>query len=345
MPTSLATFRTDVTEAILDFLVEQWRRLNAPAGSADAPAFVVDPEVLVALTTSLGRHDSRVFDLMVDWLVTNGCWINVQRLARLVREDGYADPAVLGAVAALLADRDRSVKWRRLATTLRPAAVSAPCPLFHRAAVGATPGRKVDELFAAYGLERTPFVLRSHAGTVRLRHPGSIFCTSRAVFGVAIRADVMTYLVTNQSAHARGLAASLGSNHMQVRAVLQAIELAGIAVSRSEGRTRRYSIDTDIWFPVLVGKPTAVEWMNWRRLGRGLHGIVSRLFGIAVDRVDPALVLPIIRETIDAVESDLLQAHPWLSHPGGRARVLGKPLARLLENPGRECAGGHPVRS
>jgi len=336
MPTSLATFRTEVTESILNFLVDQWRRLNAPSGGDATPAFVVDPEVLVALTSSLGRHDSRVFDLMVDWLVTNGCWINVQRLTRLVREDGYADPAALGAVAALLAARDRSGKWRRLAAALRPASRSKPVALFHSATASSVRTRQVDKVFAAYGLERTPFVLRSQVGTIRLRHPGSIFCTSRAVFGVAIRADVMAYLVTNQSAHARGLAAGLGYNHMQVRSVLQAIEQAGIAVSRAEGRTRQYSIDAEIWFPVLVGQAAAVEWMNWRRLARGLHGIVSHVSSIDEGRVDPSLASPMIREAIDAARGDLLQAHPWLSHPSGRVRVLGDALARLLENPGRE---------
>jgi hypothetical protein len=333
MPTSLATFRTDITESILDFLVDQWRRLSAAVCREDAPSFVVDPEVLVALTSSLGRHDSRVFDLMIDWLVTNGAWINVQRLDRLVREDGYADPAALGAVAALLASLDRSAKWRRLAKVLRPASPPKSTPLFHRTVGSGRPSR-TDEVFAAYGFERTPFVHRSQAGTVRLRQPGSIFCTSRAVFGVAIRADVMAYLVANQSAHARGLAACLGYNHMQVRAVLQAIEQAGIAVSRSEGRTRQYSIDQDVWGPVLIGASTSVEWVNWRRLARALHGIVSRVFGINGDRVDPELVSPMIREIIDSVREDLLQSHPWVSHPGGRRRVLGEPLARLLEPSG-----------
>jgi hypothetical protein len=144
-------------------------------------------------------------------------------------------------------------------------------------------------------------------------------------------ATYRTYLVANQSAHAHGLAACLGYNHMQVRAVLQAIEQAGIAVSRSEGRTRQYSIDQDVWGPVLIGASTSVEWVNWRRLARALHGIVSRVFGINGDRVDPELVSPMIREIIDSVREDLLQSHPWVSHPGGRRRVLGEPLARLLE--------------
>lgn len=329
MQTSLAKFRTDVTEAALDFLVDQWRHLSSSSAGSGRQACAIDPEVLIALTSSLGRHDSRVFDVMVDWLVTNGCWINAQRLARLAMEDGYADRAAIGAVAAFLASRDRASKWKRLATIFRPATRSTPVPLFHGVATPG-PGRRSDALFTPYGLERAPLVVRSQAGPVRMRHPAAVFCTSRAVFGVAIRADVMAYLVSNHSAHARGLAASLGYNHMQVRAVLRAIEQAEIAVSHSERRTRQYSIDAGAWRPVLLGEEAAAEWVNWRRLARGLHAIISKLWAIDAKRVDPELADAVIQDTVRDAREDILQGHAWLSHAGGRVRVLGEPLARQL---------------
>jgi|688.fasta_scaffold182673_2 hypothetical protein len=330
MPTSLAASRTDLTEAVLDFLVDQWRRLNGSAGGSSPAAFIIDPEVLVALTSSLGRYDSRVFDAMVDWLGINGRWINVQRLFRLIHEDGYADSAALGAVAASLVAQDRSGKWRRLATSLLPPAPGQRVATFHRAAGRAPPAGQIDDVFAAYGLERAPLVRRGQAGPVRMRQPGSIFCTSRAVFGVSARADVMAYLVVNRSSHARGLGASLGYNHMQVRAVLQAIEQAGIAVSRPAGRTLQYSIDAEVWSPVLVGPTAAVEWVAWRRLARGLHALVTTLWGVAADRADPSLAAYLVGDAIRAARGEILQGHPWLAHPGGRARLLGEPLARRL---------------
>lgn len=330
MPTSLATFRNEITEAVLDFLVDQWRRLNGSFDGSKMAAFVIDPEVLIALTSSLGRYDSRVFDTMVDWLDVNGRLINAQRLFRLVGEDGYADSAAVGAVAASLATCDRSGKWRRLATSLRPSPRGELVAAFHRAARGARRVGKIDEVFAAYGLERSPLVKRSHAVPVRMREPGSIFCTSRGVFGVGARADVMAYLVINPSGHARGLGASLGYNHMQVRTVLQAIEQAGIAVSRPEGRTLQYSIDADVWGPVLLGTPAAVEWIAWRRLARGLHGIVQGLWSIDAERADPSLSASLIRDTIRESRHSILQGHPWLAYPDGRARLLGDPLDRHL---------------
>jgi len=330
MPTSLVTFRNDLTEAMLDFLVDQWRRLNGAPAVSQAAAFVIDPEVLVALTSSLGRYDSRVFDTMVDWLGSNGRLINVQRLFRLVEEDGYADSAAVGAVAASLAAHDPSGKWRRLATSLRPSTRGELTAAFHQAARGSRSAGQFDEVFAAYGLMRSPLVRRAQVGPVRMRQPGAIFCTSRAVFGVAARADVMTYLVINPSGHARGLGASLGYNHMQVRAVLKAIEQAGIAASRPQGRTLQFSIDADVWGPVLVGPAAVVEWVSWRRLARGIHGIVTGLWSIETNRADPSLADSLIRDVMRQSRDDILQGHPWLSHPTGRARLLGKSLARHL---------------
>jgi len=43
---------------------------------------------------------------------------------------------------------------------------------------------------------------------------------------------------------------------------------------------------------------------------------------------------------IRAARGDLLHAHPWLSHPGGRVRVLGAALARVLDQPGRKLIPG-----
>ena len=120
MKTSLVAYRADVTSAALDFIVDQWRMLGNTPNPPHEADISVDPEVLIALTTSIGRHDSRVFDGMIDWLACNGQWINVQRLGRIAAEDGIADRAALGATAAWLAARDRSMKWRRLATALRP---------------------------------------------------------------------------------------------------------------------------------------------------------------------------------------------------------------------------------
>lgn len=330
MKTSLVAYRAEVTSAALDFIVDQWRMLGSTPGPHHEAGIAVDPEALIALTTSLGRHDSRVFDGMIDWLACNGQWINVQRLGRIATEDGVADQAALGATAAWLAERDRSMKWRRLAAALRPTGRVEAQPLFIQSPASGRGRRHDDCVFTAYGFTRTPLVLREQAQPVRLKSPAAILCTSRAVFGVAIRADVMSFLTLNDQIHPRGLAAVLGYNHMQVRTVLLGLEQAGIATAHSSGRTRQYAIDREIWRSVLCDKGPAVEWVNWRRLASGIHGIVSGLWAIDAHRADETVAASLVGDIMRASQNSLRMAHPHAASPRGLSRIIGSTLVELL---------------
>ena len=332
MKTSLVAYRADVTSAALDFIVDQWRMLGNTPNPPHEAEISVDPEVLIALTTSIGRHDSSVFDGMIDWLACNGQWINVQRLGRIAAEDGIADRAALGATAAWLAARDRSMKWRRLATALRPTGRVGSEPLFVQSAVSGRVRRHDDGVFAAYGFTRAPLVLREQARPVRLKSPAAIMCTSRAIFGVAVRADVMAFLTVNHQIHPRGLAAALGYNHMQVRSVLLGLEQAGIAAAHSSGRTRQYAIDREIWRPVLCDRELAVEWVNWRRLASGIHGVVSGLWAIDAHRADETVAASLVRDVIRASRDSLMMVHPQAASPRGLSQIVGSPLAELLRS-------------
>ena len=332
MKTSLVAYRADVTSAALDFIVDQWRMLGNTPNPPHEAEISVDPEVLIALTSSIGRHDSRVFDGMIDWLACNGQWINVQRLGRIAAEDGIADRAALGATAAWLAARDRSMKWRRLATALRPTGRVGSEPLFVQSAVSGRVRLHDDGVFAAYGFTRAPLVLREQARPVRLKSPAAIMCTSRAIFGVAVRADVMAFLTVNHQIHPRGLAAALGYNHMQVRSVLLGLEQAGIAAAHSSGRTRQYAIDREIWRPMLCDRELAVEWVNWRRLASGIHGVVSGLWAIDAHRADETVAASLVRDVIRASRDSLMMVHPQAASPRGLSQIVGSPLAELLRS-------------
>jgi len=330
MRTLLSTSRADITERILDFVVDQWASLDGAALPHGRLLAVVDPEVLIMLTSAVGRHDSRVFDAMVDWLVCNGQWINVQRLARLVREDGVADTAALGAVAAWLDGRVGTVKWRRLATTLKPSKATPVSPLFVHGAEHQRSRKHRDPVFAEFGLARSQLEVRGHAQPVSLQTPASLVFTSRGLFGVSVRADVMAYLAVNQTAHARALAAELGYNHMQVRAVLLAFEQAGVATSYTSGRTRQYAVDRQTWRQLLCAGTAEIAWVNSRSLAAGLQAIVTRLWSLDADRADDVIAESLIREAIHEARDALLASHPSATDPAQLPQLLGADLAAVL---------------
>ncbi len=69
-------------EQVLGFLWRQWSALGVAGPSQSVDRWMLDPEALLLATTSLGR-DPRLFDEVLDWLNTNGQFINLQRLQNL----------------------------------------------------------------------------------------------------------------------------------------------------------------------------------------------------------------------------------------------------------------------
>ena len=238
---------------------------------------------------------------------------------------------------------DRSMKWKKIAASMKPPAHAPSVPLFFRAAKTVRTRRQQDGVFAAYGLARAPVVIRGQAQPIHFRSPAAILCTSRALFGVAIRADVMAYLAVNERGHARGLAATLGYNHMQVRAVLLSLEQAGIATAVSYGRTHHYSIDMEAWRALLMEPGMTAQWINWRCLGRGFNSMFAGLWAIDASRADATVAESLVRDVMEAAREDILGTHAEMAHQRGLSRILGTSLAdkigtganRRLHSPGR----------
>ena len=46
--------------------------------------WIIDPEALLLFTCTLGRHEPRLFDEVLDWLQENGRFINILRLKRIL---------------------------------------------------------------------------------------------------------------------------------------------------------------------------------------------------------------------------------------------------------------------
>ena len=98
MTTSIVTFRNEFTEGVLNFIWRQWCRMGVVGSVGQRDPWVIDPEPVLAFTTEVARHDARMFDEVLDWLVRNGYWINTQRLSTMMKQDNVGDKAVLGAI-------------------------------------------------------------------------------------------------------------------------------------------------------------------------------------------------------------------------------------------------------
>ncbi|MBI2440709.1 MAG: hypothetical protein HYV35_04985 [Lentisphaerae bacterium] len=308
MTTSIVTFRNEFTERVLNFVWRQWCRMGVAGSSGRSDPWVIDPEPVLAFTTDVARHDARMFDEVMDWLDTNGRWINIQRLSTVVRQDNVGDRAVLGAVASWMAERDKSMKWRGLAQWT-VADVRKPEESLFRPGMGKTisGSEHADAHFQRYGLVRDTVRTRGMSQSVNMEDPVNIVFKSRAVFGIGIRADVMAYMMTTEGAHPRDVARTLGYNHMRVQEMLVGLADAGIAFVRPVGRAKHYWIDRDKWRSVLMGDQTStLRWVNWRALTRGLTAIWRETWAIDEARADEYIFSSKMRSAMQAARNDLL---------------------------------------
>lgn len=315
MTTSVETFRNEFTEGVMDVTWRQWCRVGVAGSVSQKDRWIVDPEVLLAFTTEVGRHDARMFDEVMDWLAMNGRWINTQRLATIVRQDNVADKAVMGAVASWMTERDKSAKWRGLAHRAESDTKTPPEPLFRTATKKTIRSTEhVDAHFRSYGLIRPPVHTRGMTQSVNMKDSANILFKSRAVFGIGMRADVIAYMMANEYAHPRSIARILGYNHMRVQEMLVALAKAGIAFVRPVGRVKQYWLDRGKWRRVLMGEESfEPQWVNWRALTRGLIAIWRQVWMIEEGRADEYIFSSKMRSAMQSARSDLMGSEMGLA--------------------------------
>jgi hypothetical protein len=307
MTTSVTTFRNEFSERVLNFVWGQWCQIGVAGSVTRKGQWVIDPEPLLAFTTEVARRDARMFDEVLDWLVTNGRWINTQRLSTIVKQDKVGDTAVLGSIASWMSEQDRSMKWRGMARRMAATPQKRNAALFGaQSGVPAGVAEQPEAHFERYGLLRGPIHTRGMTKAVNMKDPLNVMFKSRAAFGIGIRADVMAYLVTTDGGYARRIAEILGYNHVRVTEVLAGLAEAGMVTVHSAGRTRQYRADREKWQSVLLPeRPSVFQWMNWRSLTRGLTTIWREVWALEDTRADAYVFSSKMRKAMQAARDGL----------------------------------------
>jgi hypothetical protein len=310
MTTSVTTFRNEFSERVLNFVWGQWCQIGAAGSATRKGRWVIDPEPLLAFTTEVARRDARMFDEVLDWLVTNGRWINTQRLSTIVKQDKVGDTAVIGAIASWMSGQDKSMKWRGIMRRMVVIDQKRNEALFG-AQSGAPAGvaEQPEAHFERYGLLRGPINTRGMTKAVNMKNTLNVMFKCRAAFGIAIRADVMAYLVATDGGYPRRIADILGYNHMRVTEVLAGMAEAGMVTVHSAGRTRHYRADREQWQSVILpGKSDAPQWLNWRSLTRGLTTIWREVWALDDTRADAYVFSSKMRKAMRTAKDDFLNS-------------------------------------
>lgn len=295
-------------QSLLDRLWRQWTALGvAGAGDPDTADYI-DIEALVLITTSQGRYDSRLFDEMLDWLWSNGNWVNLQRLRNLQRQLALGDLRVLAAVADFLGQRAVLAKWKPLA---KPGIVTEipaePEPLFLHdqgkvsLAFGAT-----DPVFLRWGFQRGPYQRRglSHAPNPRLA--ANLQFKLRALFGVQARCEVVLWLLSHPTGRPADIARAACYFSKTVEGTLTELVASGLVREVRSGRERHCAVNPREWeflrsWDLPAGFPA---WVDWARRFAILERTFSILSQVGVSDLLRASELRRVMEELQPVVAD-----------------------------------------
>jgi len=257
--TSLTRYRDSFRKNALDLLWRQWSALGISGYGATDDDRVIDPETLVLFSTTVARHDPRLFDEILDWLQINGAWINLQRLSRLQETYRLAEPTVLAAMADYLSQHPEQRKWKSLTRNVEP--LSDPRPFFPDLPIFGPE----DETFLRWGWRRNRPQTRGMSQFPPPDRPTCFLFKLRALFGCQARADIMGWLLIHGAGHSAAIARELDYFRGSVQAVLNDLSRSGHVHSMRVGREKYFGIKRDEW-RFLITWPAPNEfprWENW----------------------------------------------------------------------------------
>ncbi len=341
MAISFPDIRQHLDELAVNFLWRQWSSIGVAGGARSRDAWMIDPEALVLATSRYGRHDPRLMDESLDWLMRNGRRINVLRLRSLDEEwPGIADGRVLAAIAGILGKQSVLRKWRGLGRLASADAV--PEPLFFSAKGGYLPVfGDPDADFQAAGLLRGPVEQRGMSKTPDARVPANLIFLLRALFGVNARAEIFAWLLVHGSGNPTAIARDTGYFFKSVQLTLNELEESCQILSSRQGREKIYRIIAGSWHFLLAshGSPKDERifpvWLDWMPVFAILTCLARTLAIPGLDEKSEAFQAIKFRDALDSLKPAIDRVavtHSWRTTTDLRGADLIQSLLADLDS-------------
>jgi DNA-binding transcriptional regulator GbsR (MarR family) len=266
-------FKQFFLENILDFLWRQWSALGVAGGAYPEDRWIIDPEAILVFSLEIARYEPRLFDEILDWLVVNGKWIDIQRLRSIIKNKEDTTQRLVSAVAYFLSREIKTYqrKWRALSLHNKLSS-NLPIEMLFKTKEG-KPYPKPKEasvVFHDYGFLREEFFLRRMSKSTPTNIRSNIRFLLRKFFGIGSRAECIVYLLTHEAGHPSEVAKAIG---ISVRATQDAlIELAesGLVLTRIKGKRKiEYWLPQKRWWEFLSGmnyedtkNPIWLDWIS-----------------------------------------------------------------------------------
>ena len=310
----LIDYRDQFQTAIFDFLWRQWSLLGVAGVTRSSDERTIDPEALLLFSLSVCRYEPRLFDEILDWLIQNGHFINVQRLKQIQRKYPFACGPQLSAVAHLLSQNGKyKLKWSGLIGKY----VAKPAePLFLDNQSHPLPypldGKAYPE-FKNHGLLRGKIQPRGHSQSFDTQNPACLLLRLRALMGMHARAEILCLLASVTEIHPAEAARQTTYYQKTVQTALLEMTLSGCILTRRSQKAKFYRLKPDILDSLLKPNNICPKWLHW----------------------------PSVFWTIDTIQRGLHK----LAHKPLASLLLASELHKLLKMAGKNCldSGLHEI--
>ena len=303
-------FRDLFLENILNFLWRQWSALGVLGEARTKDPWIYDPEPMLLFTLEMSRYESRLFDEVVDWLIVNDKWIDMQRLRGILSEKDEINRNLVGAVAAFLTNQGNERKWRNLSQfCLSHASNSSinPEPFFYEKNGKSHPFTKTpDPSFLAYGFNRPQLRVRRMTRKVPITSHNTLRFLLRALFGVGSRAECLAYLLTHEGGHPSEIAKAIGISIRGTQDTLIELSRSSLILTRVKGsRKIEYWLSQERWWEFLSrGSISEIEkpvWIDWIALYSALSQVWATLNEISREGVSDYIRSSKLRDSFEVV--------------------------------------------
>jgi hypothetical protein len=296
----LSAFSQLVKAELNSFAWAQWAQLGVFAPSDRSDRAAADPEALLLFTFEVGRDDPRLFDEVLDWLLTNQALISVQRLRNLCVDD--EDRALVEGALAWVA------RWQpqaRFAPARDVLGRREPHPLFRGSKLQV---RSPDPAFARVGLLKPATEPSKKSRQPDPLAPISFAFRMRQLFGVGSRAEVVRYLIANPASDnsAQAVAIAAGYAKRNISETLTVLSASRLVTVYEHGNEHRYYLDRAAWGQLLGFNPeTWPTHHDWLQLLRALRRVSRWLSEPRLVQLTPYMLASEARELVSQIEADL----------------------------------------
>jgi len=278
---SQKNFKRFFLDNVLDFLWRQWSGLGVAGGARSEDKWAIDPEALLVFSLEFARYEPRLFDEILDWLETNGRWIDIQRLRNILKTKDEKIQRLTSSAAAFISLLPGSYqrKWRALSLLKKINYRVSSEPLFFTKAGKPFPKAQTEsQVFTKYGFYRESFALRRMSKPVSTATRSNIRFLLRALFGIGSRSECMLYLLTHEAGHPSEIAKAIGISVRGTQDALIELAESGLVLTRIKGKRKiEYWLSPKRWWEFLKNQPlsdmTPPIWVNWIAVFNALSGV------------------------------------------------------------------------